>query len=414
MLEDRLTPSAGTFYWMGANTNGYGDTANWYRNADHSLPVSGDQVFVANGSVSNDFTVPSTYTFSGLHLAHGFSGTVSLQDETSVGQLDVYDGSIAMVGSSGSGNDLYVTSSFTFTGGNLNSSSNTGTVHIQGISTATIGTDSGKVTTGSTLKVESGTTLWYANGTIAFGNEAILQSCFGSVIKPSYPDGDVGDFVQVNQQLPAPRFLVDGEVTLKNNTIQGYLVTTNGDLRITKSITINGNNNTGVAALGMNAGKITLTTDITLTLVQGFSMSGGIFQTKEAAGAIYLDELTVHIVGNATVTGGTIQLYSNTNDEYMRLAVDGDTNVTGGTFLARLDGATDSTRCDSWTCTGIFEFTCAFTITPTASQSGISDRSWSVIEAAGGLSGEYDPTTSSGWNFLYDNPRKTMRIHKIA
>ena len=130
MLEDRLTPSAGVFYWTGATTGGYGDAANWYVNGSpgHSSPETGDEVYVGNGSVSSTFTVPAAYTFAKLATSSSFTGTIGLQDETSVGILYMQGGNIAMVGSSGSGNDFYVTSSFSFTGGNLNSSINTGTV----------------------------------------------------------------------------------------------------------------------------------------------------------------------------------------------------------------------------------------------------------------------------------------------
>ena len=133
MLEDRLTPSAGSFYWMGVNNKGYSDVANWYKNADHSLPLSGDQIFVGNGSVSSSFTVPSAYAFSSLTLAASFTGTVTVPDDLSVGSLTISGGNPVQGGSAGAGgNDLFVTQTLSFTGGTLNSGGNFGTVHITG------------------------------------------------------------------------------------------------------------------------------------------------------------------------------------------------------------------------------------------------------------------------------------------
>ena len=102
MLEDRITPTGASFYWTGATANGYGDVANWYAPGyhDHDIPVSGDYIFLANGWVTSDVTIPNACAFAGISSSQDYSGTITLQDETSTQTLYFQGGSIGMAGSS--------------------------------------------------------------------------------------------------------------------------------------------------------------------------------------------------------------------------------------------------------------------------------------------------------------------------
>ena len=356
MLEDRLTPSAGVFYWMGVNNNGFGDTANWYVNGSpgHSTPESGDWVFVGNGSVSNDFTVPSAFSFYLLNTSSSYTGTIGLQDETSVGALSMNGGNIAMVGSSSSGNDFYVTSSFSFTGGNLNSSTNTGTVHIQGISSATIGNSSTGVTTGSTLSTENGTNLYYSHGAINFANNATIFCHEGTSIQSNYTDALQTDdnFVFINQAtVTPPPVVVRGYFELMKGSDFGILVerdpakTLGGLLDIRESATIKGSAIIGVPAgpsLGMTDGRIRFSDGVTLTVQQGVGISGGVVQTLGSA----------NLVGSITFAGGTLDIGSFS--AFGTFAVTGSIWFTGGVYKPDVNGAANNSQCDTGRAPGSF------------------------------------------------------------
>ena len=229
MLEERVNPSPASFYWYGANANGYSDAANWYVPGyhDHDMPVSGDYLYVGNGMVSSDFTVPAAYTFQSLVTSTAYSGTISLQDETTIDIFYTQGGNIEMVGSSSSGNDLYVAWSLYFTGGNLNSGANLGTVHLTGSSTAGAEAYVGSMYQptlglGSTLSAEGsaggGASLYLQGGIFECSNGAginIEEDNFGQ----TGPQGAVGG-AAIPNELKAVGNVVDGGVL----TVKGLYI----------------------------------------------------------------------------------------------------------------------------------------------------------------------------------------------
>ncbi len=422
MLEDRLTPSAASFYWAGNGSNGYGDPANWYSSGNfdpnHLVPISGDSVFVASGG---GFTVPADYTFDWFVASSDFMGTIELQDNTTIGSLYMGGGNLAMVGSSGSGNDLFVTQNFVFTKGNLNSSANTGTVHLQGIPSAAIGTDAGTVITGSTLSVEYGTTLKYAMGTIAFSNQATILTYAGSNFVPIDLDAvQVGQgFIHVNQPLQ----MTNGAIVFEGYVIQNVdskipiLVRQTGTLIITKSCAISGTlnvNEPGSASLGMVAGNIVVSNGVGITLEHGLSMSGGTFSSVHPAG--YTGARTIYITGNISVSGGTIvELGSNADSQCSAFSVTGNVYFAGGEFKAKVNGTQNSVERDLWICSGKFKIAAAATITPIvlyATPANVVGRTWDVIQATGLFFDATLPATIAGWEFLPVGNGQNLTLRK--
>ena len=87
MLEDREVPAL--LNWVGTFAGGFSNPANWYGSSGVA-PTTGDDLNF--GTVPQGRTIscviPSALTFKGIHLISGYTGTVTVQDDTSVGTLN--------------------------------------------------------------------------------------------------------------------------------------------------------------------------------------------------------------------------------------------------------------------------------------------------------------------------------------
>ena len=137
MLEDRVVPAASVFVWLGEFAGGYDNSDNWVADGgtDHPLPVTGDTMIFGVGGGSFDCVIPEAFSFAAVWIIADYGSTVTLQDNTVIGRLEMHsqDGSIAQLGSSATGYDLFITDWLNFTNGTLNSSSNTGIVHLDSL-----------------------------------------------------------------------------------------------------------------------------------------------------------------------------------------------------------------------------------------------------------------------------------------
>ena len=333
-------------------------------------------------------------------------------------------GNIAMVGSSSSGNDFYVTSSFSFTGGNLNSSTNTGTVHIQGVSTATIGYSSVTVITGSTLSVESGTNLYYSNGSIGFSNAATLHLFAGGSVRPQSLDGtQLGQFINANPQGgdQVPMVVEGGTFVAKLSRTQGITVKATGRLELKSDIEIKGNTDDNTASLKMTGGEIVVNNMATVTVEKGFTIAGGTFSTVSVWEPGLATHETVYIEGNMKVTGGTITLGSATaTKQFGALQVIGAVVFEGGEFKTKAngskgDGVPDSVERDLWTCTGKFTMKAAAKVSPSVlhePSTGVAGRFWEVIVATGKFTDATKPTMSVAWDCAITGTDKKLQFFK--
>ena len=183
-------------------------------------------------------TVPeSLSTLQSLHLVDHYTGTVSTRDNQHPDTLELRIGSIGQLGAADGVNALVVTESFQFTGGTLNNTSTTGVVHLLDLDVdGVIGLGNATVTTGTTLSVESGTTLQYGNGKIGFANEATLHMFAGSFVRPQSLDGtQLGQFINANPVPGAVQkpMVVEGSTFIaKLSRTQGITVEATGRLEI--------------------------------------------------------------------------------------------------------------------------------------------------------------------------------------
>lgn len=370
MLESREVPAV--FNWIGTNGGGFANPANWYGGGSVA-PTNGDDLYF--GTVPQGKTiscdVPLT-SLVGVHLVNGYTGTVSLHHNTTVGNLEVGSGSIAQIASS-TGNDLVVTERLAFTGGTLNNTVNSGVVHLTG--TATQGSSSyvssstvSSTNLGSTLSVEgSGNNiakLYFNGGVLNCVNGAnvyIGEKGFG---QSGPQDGLVGPiFVPVELRSIwniAGAVEVKGEWNVAKRSplkaISFQVTNANAKVTIHDNVTLSIKD---VIAFTLSDGQVTVDAGVTLKVdpTAAVDVSGGTFTTVSG---------TVTIDGMFQQQGGKLQLGGS--GTFILTPVFGELLVKGNAFLLAggIDGAdVDDTgsNCDRITCSAKIKFGVAYTYT---------------------------------------------------
>ncbi len=413
MLEDRLTPA--TLHWLGTQPGGFNNPNNWYGTQQYQPPQGGDDLYFGTATQTNSCVIPTAMTLYGIHLVNGYTGTVTVQDETNVGILELgTGGSIAQMGSSATGYDLNVTNIFAFTGGTLNNTSNTGIVHLKNLTSGYI---YGGTTTGSTLNIETGTTLKYGGGTIGFANLATMEVLVGSIVLPIDNSGNQqGEFVKINPQPAAakPPTLVRGGTFICTSDQKFGMMVESGTAFFDKSVQVKGSafpNLPVGASLAIEGGIISVKNGVTLTVEQGLAVQGGGFFTENVTGLT--TGQTVYVIGNMLVSGGAITLGQGVN--FGNLAVTGDVVFSGGVFNTKVNGTATSAERDLWRCTGVFRLKAEAKVSPTilyAPPSGVPNRFWEVIISDGLFYNADLPTISTGWEAMLNPSQTRLRIAK--
>jgi len=303
-----------------------------------------------------------------MFIRAGYTGTVTVQDNTSAVTFELRTGAIAQAAANDGTNNFTVTGTMTFTGGTFNSTTNSGHLSLGGTSLSTIGGAGGTtVTVGSRLSVNGNATLAYTNATIAFANGSYFDSLGGSTVVPSILSGDS---VFTNIGATNNPHLIQGDFTLKSNSQKAFKVQLGGHLKIVKSLEIGGNWDPAVpgsASLWMRDtfSRITVTNSIELELTNGFGMNNGTFATTNVG--VTTGNYTLILRGAVSVTGGIIDLSQDSNGLNLgALSVIGNVEFTGGEYKAKIVGTpTNQVReRNRWISSGTFTTTAAALITP--------------------------------------------------
>jgi len=344
------------------------------------------------------------YAFGSVHLRAGYTGTVTVQDNTSAVTFELRTGAIAQAAANDGTNDFTVTGTMTFTGGTFNSTTNSGHLSLGGTSLSTIGGAGGTtVTVGSRLSVNGNATLAYTNATIAFANGSYFDSLGGSTVVPSILSGDS---VFTNIGATNNPHLIQGDFTLKSNSQKAFKVQLGGHLKIVKSLEIAGNCDPafpGSASLWMRDtfSRITVTNNTELKAISGFGMNCGAFETNDVG--LTISNHTVTLQGNMSVTGGIIDLSQDANGLHLgALEVFGNVTFTGGEYRARFVGTATSLECNLWKVNGTFTTAAGANITATISSGALPaadpllPRYWDIITATGKIpAGDPLPTLAA-------------------
>lgn len=388
-LEGREVPAHLT--WLGGTGASFSNAASWRMDTTGEptrAPQAGDDL-AYDGQVSSadcpDFSgvvpVPLGWTGDGdlnsVYLVNGYSGKVSYVTPVPV---HVYKMTCGTFTPTGQANDLTVLDRFAWSGGTINDSALSATVHIQG-ATATITPPLGddlppgtigpvpqtlSLATGSTLSFETGATGMVLPGAINFTNSAGVY--VGNAILQVNPAGanqarrPLVVFDGVNA-VGVPQITVDSGGTM--SVLGGDFNSNFIPLRVTGGLfevrnptttaTFAGKVVNGVGSVEMTAGTIRLEHGTKLTASAGMYLSGGKLTTVESAGPAALPLLPAEIIGNVFNSGADVVICdgSAVRTRFGLLQVNGDVNWTGGTYRPVVL-ITDTTKADMWRCSGTF------------------------------------------------------------
>jgi hypothetical protein len=390
-------------------------------------PVTGDDLyFDGNYFLANPALNPNCQglhampgygpdRFNYVQMINGYSGTVTIGDDASGGlsinNLNLTSGTIAQPDPGLT--DLTVLTSFDWTGGTLNSSSNLANLNISGsTTTATIApANAGTINLGDNINLLNGAVATMNAGTINVTNDNV-----------EWDIGDPSNSWCVLNMAPG-----DG----KNVVITGT-TTNNGIMKIGKNDSVNVLSGTWTyqGRIENAGGTFTLQTGSTATVTKGANAP----QYYQGSGSSFLysgSTLQLGMFGMVIFAGGTLQtvnagtgtdaaiirpgqggffnfdagdIYINSSpsdpgshSEVGTLEIDGSVQWTGGTYHPRVPAEHDGWSADLWYATGTFSISKLLPTSPGPVLAPIalddednvvpppSGSSWLVIQADQGI-----------------------------
>jgi hypothetical protein len=390
--------------WTNAIGTGLADTVgNWQEQTAPNVwttlmrpLVPGDNLLM-DGSVSSA-SVTGLHGFGGpdsspdfglVQVVNGYAGTVSLAADGSGGlsviMLNLTSGAISQPAA---GTELTVLSSFIWTGGTLNSSSNLSTVTLSGATATIAPTSGGTVSLGSNISLENGAVVTQGAGTIDLTNSGltfdVTSSCSFNV------DPGLGLSAVISSTL-GTRFRVRAGSTW---TLRTGDWSTLGDVRNEGTFTLMGettariinnapdpNDPTSFYSYLQSAGATYLYGSSAIQTAAGVKIAAGILATKYADTERSSTDCSAGITATElSVTGGDIYIgYGSTHVAFGTLSVTGGVNWTGGTYhpCVRSYAETLLGESDRWEASDRFEIANNATITPI-----VIDAEGAVVEQA--------------------------------
>ncbi len=400
------------------------------------LPGNGDDVTIPGVGVvgpggsayypdCNGLIVAGGGAFQSLTILSNYTGTVTFGGAITTGAYSQGGGAISQPSS---GTDLTVTSTFNWSGGTLNSSTNQAIVHLRG-ATGTISPGAGNViTTGSTLSFENngtvGSTVTFNPGEVDFaGGTGIDVNDLCSVnmapkktaeIRFKTTDGrnpsDGKNIVLKNGStyriFGENDFPATGEPTLAEaisdipmvmNTGSKFTIEAAASARFEKKSAGYQLDATKFGSILQFGGLLSIESGSELSVEKGVQMLGGTLQTTAHAtlaaakqvGAIW-GSLRIDSITN----GPAIQILINAGSTPHKrgyLSVSGDVKLNAGTYKPNVD-ASDSSNVDAWIVLGSVTIGSAAKIAPVTqnfnSAAGLpANYRAKVFVANGGITG---------------------------
>jgi hypothetical protein len=411
---------------FGVNST-FTDPVNW---TGGQLPTAGDDLYFDGnaivlpppgsppGTPTNDPNTSTTFVtgtvgghyfpdnYAGIHLVNHYAGTITIPFDITFGDYEQSSGNTSNPGTNGVGSDIRATSAFSWTGGNINVSSDPGVLHIQGVPLGIIGTDTSNISTGSKISIETNganigsyvTAKGILNLVSEFGIE-VMVNC--TLLLQAAPGG-------APQQVKAPN--PKATILTKGNTIclgsecdPGYILD-GGNL----SVMAGGLKTTGKVepdlagspSVKVVDGVLGILNNQTLTTTHGVDLRGGWLRTYTSNQPVLQQ---ANIVGELTVFAGDIDLglyLDNTFHTYSRLHVTGRVRLFAGFFHAYFN-ANDATQC----CQIFTDEKMVFSanngylvfVHPIGGQPG-ANLKWKIFEAAQGFVDDDNPAITPGYN----------------
>jgi hypothetical protein len=361
-------------------------------------PSYGDDVYFDGNYSSDSVTVGVIGPWSSIHLVNGYAGTVTFNSTLLVGTFEQTSGALTWMLS---GEDLNVSTSFTWTGGILNASTNANTVHLTGATALIAPAGGGTVTTGNTLSFENGATGTFNPGTVNFTNAGAVNIDATSEVdaKPTTITSTV-KYVGVSQiNLAAGgKFFVGGPGTFDGTGVPFY--NNGGYVWLYDSVTVKLGGSVKVGASTYpssyyqdGSGALTdIQSGSVLNVAKDVFLTDGLFKTSWNPNlADNVTAQTGTVTGDFSMTGGVVAVCAGgTSAHYGTFYVSGAVLMNGGTYKPAIDGTT-SGKNDHWESGGNFLIdqipgtggTATLTPINTAGAGTVASGVWKIIKATG-------------------------------
>lgn len=292
-------------------------------------------------------------SYAGIRILDGYSGTITFPANISFGEYTQTSGTTAQ----SAGATLTVTSTFAWTGGAVNATSNVATYKLLGV-TGQIGTDTTNLTSGSTFVLDGGTTLTQSGELNLNGSFEVLA---GSSALVGQLINQVGN--QPKQKATAGS-IIKGELTARNAEFTSVEVSVSGTFKVRDYIKVTDKvpgSDWGVVVDGA-AASLEVTNGSTIEATNGVYVKNGGFTTEYKTN---VNQITT-IEGKFRIDDG--EIYLGAKDPpgvvgYSTLLVKEMVYLWGGTLHTRMDDNNSGNRdaIETW---DQFNIGAQFTIAP--------------------------------------------------
>ena len=423
--DDELSP----MYWIGGYEASWTDGSSW---TGGLVPDQTSAVYF-DGSYSNyGVTTPGLsggLTLAEIHFVNGYSGTVTLASNLTVGKLELASANATLDQPTATyGSNVTVTTAMLWTGGTLNSSSNLANVTITG-GTATAmfaPAGGGTVNLGSTINLSGGAVGTIKEGTLNVTNDGMqINVNTGSVLNVSPILNGIatiaGTFSPHIQIKPNASFTINSGHLFTNARL-----TNEGTFTLKADTSAKFPGQTGIAAAySQKAGGATYLyggSILDTGLLRNVVIEGGILATVS-------DDPDGYGIGNSTAYISTNKLMVDGGDIYInygaaahvsfgRLDISGDVIWAGGNYHPYIWGDVNDGDADMWYASGSFVIGGTAAVAPVS----IADEwtptpptfgyAWAVIQALGNLTVANGSPTVDGqvWEIMLNENAKTLKV----
>ncbi|MEO2088947.1 MAG: hypothetical protein ABGY75_05545, partial [Gemmataceae bacterium] len=280
-------------------------------------------------------TIPyAADTYEGIRILDDYAGTLTIPFDIGFGEYTQSSGNTYTPGT-----DVTVTSTFSWTGGNLNTSSTAGEYRIQGVPLGTVNPNGGTVSSGSTMRIEPnptsliGSVVTFLAGTIDWlgGEGIIVDSNSIADIKPALPGAITFDANSAGKKI---QLLEGGTATIHAKDRP----TGNTDTAFFNGLNYSVENLGGTFKVhDRTNAKLTGTT--TYTAAGGVTGYAAVVQTAGLTQLEAASQITTYSDSRVVFAGGTFEVL-NVNDVDLvqpEAVIDGDLLI-GGTATLKMKG----------------------------------------------------------------------------
>lgn len=357
------------------------------------------------------FPTTSSQSYAGIEIKDGYTGTVTFPVSLSFGSYTQTTGSTAQYTET----TLTVTSTFNWTGGAVNATTNIATYHLTAVPLGIIGNDSSSLTSGSKIVLDKN---------VAGIGSSVQQAGVLSVVNGMWTEVLENSLLQMKQ---IQAVLPPGGNKPKNDHIvvkKGELQTFDGET--IKSLKVEAGGKVSISAKGLKVtdkvpgtnegvyvtdGEITLAGGANLEATNDVYMNKGKLLGVPDGDKDTFEEIT--ITGGLSISDVTVRLTPANVTDYTKLIVTKTASMNNGTFEVGVKG--NSNQKSDVIQAKKFDTASNFKIKVTEKDGNSQvGNNWDVLVSIDGFVNETDIPTSTapGYTTSLVSMKKNLRIQR--